>query len=588
MMKTVKQNSKKEGHIVFEQQGTFHFTVEKIYRSGNKTVAIGKFASTGLYANSVAPENFDGEPLKLDQTYCLKKAIVEFTKENEHPQHRNHWDFIRYEGDHLREILAVNNEVERMMDDMSRGEHIGNTYACAAIEPLYLPISPRKVRSYEEKLDCMLQIVAGLQELSAIEIGRGEITAHRDIKFSNAMMDPAKKGLHIRLIDFSSIKIEDNEFDPNKTVEGAFSPSNTAPEDVLDRFEVSEKTDVFALGIMLAEIFEVWNIRDMDTSNPLAILFQQDKDEVDLNNTAKCKRYYERLVDEYDDSPRWLEKALDLRFQGIWPDEAKAPGLKELFYDSISLDPDRRVDLAEFSRRLLEIKENLPQKSEEKEYRIGAFLIDCTNIESYREQYIERALKVIEEWKDGRPHLIAYQRSADPDPISMEELGTPNPHRVERTRVEDVLSDFHSLPEYKPESSDEKSDLLITLGYLSRYLENRLYRDRFLGEIHIFTPTLPTKKEMRSLAYIDPEPIGGERIRMHSVESLVTKMESPRIIVHGDQGEAESWYTVRYLKKEKKTIFNMFRKKKKESKDSGLYFTDENGNKVYIQTEEEE
>ena len=142
----------------------------------------------------------------------------------------------------------------------------------------------------------MHQVICGIEQLMSDKtLNSHKIVAHRDLKFENIMQEDLADGSkRFRIIDFPTVKLsaKNDGHMVDYTHLGFFSYSNTAPEDVVEDYEVSEKTDVFALGMMLAELFGIWEYTL--SRNPLSLLFKCVRT-VDVSNSVECSKFFKSL-----------------------------------------------------------------------------------------------------------------------------------------------------------------------------------------------------------------------------------------------------------------------------------------------------
>ncbi len=308
--------------------------------------------------------------LRIGTEYCLKTTDMSFPPlaglgRSIHPHRRVHLDFLPYQGDHLRQGL-LNDGAKELFRDLQNGSFLtnGKLYRCQVLEPLYQPFSAERFPGFEDKVRFLLQVVGALKELYLTLPGI-RITAHRDLKFDNLVLDPFSPYAppNMRLIDFDSIEFEDREKYERLTLsKHPLSPGNTAPECVLPHWAVSEKTDVFALGMMLAEIFSVVQFPVPDgqaITNPLHIFFLTDEHNPFSHHrlTYTCRPYRRLYQNLTAVGGHWLEQILALRGYPLNWERVGAQGaaLQKLFCKATAFDPQERCSLYELECELQQL-----------------------------------------------------------------------------------------------------------------------------------------------------------------------------------------------------------------------------------------
>ena len=529
--------------IKFDYEGTFSFTVTKVLNEERaKKVYIGKFESN---RNDFAPKN-----CVCDKLYCMKKAKIAFPIDDfNRPQKRHFWDFFSFNGDNIREIIAMNNGAINFNNDIQSGQIdilnnnngvLSNVYDCITIEPYYQDFNAKDFPSALEKIDCMKQIVAGLKQLMSSELfSSAHITAHRDLKFRNVMVDKKENGEKIlRLIDFPSIKTEvDNgsKITFDQTSEGAFSYSNTTPEDVIEEYPVTEKNDVFALGCMLLEIFGVCSFEKIE--NPLYILFK--KSNLDIEDKEACAKFYMELQNKYPfegiKEKNWLESFLEnhniyINWDNI--DSCKKE-IKELFRAATAINPINRVSLNQFEEGLNKIEMTLSRapQSKPKGMRKEIFLIDTKDLVSHRFVYISRIQEIMKgKWWDIEPVIIGFDW-VDNNTV-LQPIGTLVSLSDESICYSTELSS--AVAKLNSTSASYKSCLKGCLFEVIKYMEGT----NCTSNIHIFTSVPPTEDNMCPFQYADEDDFN--EIKSFTAREIVG--EELNVIVYTYQGRTEAWY----------------------------------------------
>ena len=526
-----------------------------------------------IYLGYFSPEKNTSLPdgLEFNKEYCLKKAIVTIPLRNsEIPQARHFWDFFPFAGKNLREILSISDDAIRLADLINNGLNpLENNktidyFRCAVIEPRYEPFRLSDFPTPLEKIDCMLQIIFGLKQLTENRVLRKlKIVAHRDLKFSNVVVEKMTDGSRrIRIIDFPSIKAipcndtaEGEAKDVNRTQLGAFSRSNTAPEDVLRKYEISKKTDVFALGTMLAEIFQVWDYNGI--TNPLTLLFTLHN--IDTSDAQECGKFFETFDRVYPhqtiNHKNWLEMALSGHNKDASWNNC-CPGIRTLFRAATVINPDKRITLDSFERGLKKIYSNLIRSKQEvfvtqpehKDISTTYLLVDKSNLNSYIDIYINETNKIHQNMPNTYFDVIGYDcrhasaGSASPDPVSFESSPTPMQEAQRKLRSLNAVS----------KESMYFSELKRALYDLCCFLENKTNLESFSGDIHILAPEFPDEENTCSFVVPADPSNGGIGIRSLTGEDISNMFANlpveVRIYVHSFSDtykpDLPTWYTV--------------------------------------------
>lgn len=552
--------------IKFNDNGEYYFTVKDIIVGDkDKKVYVGTFSSRpsdSYNANESAPGK-----CRLDVEYCLKRALIEFPlKMYDRPQHRHFWDFVEFAGDNIREILAMSNGAKRMNKDVTEGtlDLLNNIsdkgvcqYECAVIEPYYHSFDVSYFPSVTDKIDCMLQIIAGLKQLMESEVIRNaKITAHRDLKFRNIMLQKNADGKYtVRLIDFPSIKTEEEDkgFDPSRTTDGAFSVNNTTPEEYIEKYKVSGKNDVFVLGCMLAEIFGIWDC-DGDR-NPLSVMY--DKAGLDIRKTEACTEFYNEVEKVYSQKElkdfQWLENFLESKY-GVLAHWKKAGNvhkeIKNLFDRATRINPDDRISLEDFESILKNIKScvDSSSKAETRKHIKKIFLVDLKNLDAHRDAYIAEMQKVMNEgWTRFEPVLVTYDW-CDGDKNLQPSAG-----------FLDVVSEDPILFGVDLENFVRRFSASAVIGNRKSSLKGCLYeviqqmnefRGEYSSEIHIFTPEAPAEGNMCQFQDTVPTRFGNFEIVTRSARDIVADLVGARVVVHTFEGVSEGWYEIKHISTE--------------------------------------
>jgi len=548
--------------ICFQQNNQkYIFTVDKKLTSDErcKQIYVGAFCRNGQIPNESAPIGCE-----LDRKYCIKKARIFFPLEEERlPQSRHFWDFFNFKGQNLRQVLAQNDDAKQMEEEIRSGalspfeETEDKKFDCMVVEPLYKSVSDYEFPTAAEKIACILQIINGLKEL----MGQGPIAdtkviAHRDLKFRNVMVEEGEKGEKImRLIDFPSIKLkyQDEEEDPDATVETVFSCNNTAPEDVVRGMARTSKIDVFALGLMLVEIFGIWSYKG--TKNPLSVFF--DVLDVGITSTPELSGRLREIHKQYKDDPillppNWLEQVLQSHeINANWSEvDNKCPEIRSLFRKATMFDPADRITLEGFEKELRAILKELPK--EEKNgcplEKVDFFLVDTTEFENCRTIYKTEAEKVMKD-SGNLAWLFLYGSSSRFYPLCPSDYDL-KAENVEVSAVEHVLSQMDSVPSH-PARAYELSQLKGCLYELIGLMEHEAYEKAFSYNIHVFTPHLPLESRLCALEVICDCPDGTHCVERPSAAEICQKVgKSPlTVYVHTFKSDEkpENWFIPVYF-----------------------------------------
>lgn len=559
--------------IPFVYKGsTFLFSPTKcINPSGrDKKVFFGRFAQEHNNNYISLPEG-----IEFDKEYCLKTVFLTFSS-NEYllPPDRHFWDFYPFKGDNLREVIAMNDDAQTLSEVLSVTSHRDlkaklatfSSLSCAIIEPIYSQLDINDFKTPLEKIDCLLQIVSGLKQLFGHSVlANHKIVAHRDLKFGNTVVEKLSDGSkRIRLIDFPSVKTQEPKNTPsaNHTQLGFFSYSNTAPEDVLRRYNISEKTDVFALGTMLTEIFKVWDFGEI--CNPLTLLFDCKKDLI-VTNWKNCSEFYDMLDRNFKnrtnpDELGWLEIMLDTNNKNAHWNQINQinPSLCKLFRKATNINPKERCSLDEFEKSLLISKNDVITNKVFADHsvskKISYFLIDTLNIDEHKNTYVKTVKQIAQITPNTNAAVLTFgwrhkinRMNSDPGALAMNPLA-----------IDDVCCLIARLEPTSRENS-YASEIKGCLFELSEYLKNQSNYNTFNGEIHIFTPEMPHKDNSCFFEDYIKDEFGTIKTIYLTNEEICKRFDkSVKIYVHAYKlsGKLEdaSWYTPVPFKEDVTTV----------------------------------
>ncbi|MBQ4303606.1 MAG: protein kinase family protein [Lachnospiraceae bacterium] len=336
-------------------------------------------------------------PFYSGRDYCLKIVTV-YPRRSGRPADRDYWDAADFRGDHLMHHIALDENGDIISRQLRRDGRIDESLdgrKVMILEPdglsLFDLINDRVDPSTDfidlaslpvtARLDILDQICEGLQELYRhVQRDGRRIVAYRDLKEENVVILMEGKRMVASLIDFATIRLEDSDGNsPNNTFRSQFSESNTAPEDIVPEndpvisfYQTSgqnQKTDVFALGLILGRLFSGGRpLRDWIHK---AQMTETDSEKLWLHA-------YEDVISRYQTRDfRWLEKELGEDFR--WQEEIDSAILNKvqrLFRQSTLLWPDARPGIDLFRQRLgdildLAITREGPLEDEEEEEAPG-------------------------------------------------------------------------------------------------------------------------------------------------------------------------------------------------------------------------
>lgn len=104
------------------------------------------------------------------------------------------------------------------------------------------------VRARELDLAARLRLFVDV--CRAVEAAHRALIVHRDLKPSNVLVTADG---HVKLVDFGIAKLLDTDDDATRTHQHAMTPAYAAPEQFA-RGQITTATDVYSLGVMLAEL----------------------------------------------------------------------------------------------------------------------------------------------------------------------------------------------------------------------------------------------------------------------------------------------------------------------------------------------
>ncbi|MGX8686228.1 MAG: protein kinase domain-containing protein, partial [bacterium] len=503
----------------------------------------------------------EGGPFYGGRNYCLKIVTV-YPRRAGRPADRDYWDAADFRGDHLMHHIALDENGDAVSRQLRRDGRIDESLDSRKVmilEPdglsLFDLINDRldpatdfidlSSLSVTDRLDIVDQICEGLQELYRhVQRDGRRIVAYRDLKEENVVILMEGRRMVAQLIDFATIRLEDSDGNsPNNTFRSQFSESNTAPEDiipdedpVIDFYKTSgqnQKTDVFALGLILGRLFS--GCRPLRDWIHKAQMKETDSEKLWLHA-------YEDVIGRYRTRDfRWLEKELGEGFR--WQEEIDSAILNKiqrLFRQSTLLWPDARPGIDLFRQRLGDImdlavtlespeesgaEEQIPAPSPEKEAAESSSLPDPEEKEtgehyslfllntsvpaemmgSYRlamedawRKSLKKHKKTGEDPSSFLAGFITFRAGNGADPCY---AGTEMPlHLYTHDYLMDsVLPLTVSLTDVSGSPARGFRDAFV---YVKDYLQEEGSQS-FQGNVFIFTPSVPSSAELEEVQFGD-------------------------------------------------------------------------------------
>ncbi len=558
--------------VRWDDTNTYTFYIKYARRTpdSNQGVIPSKDVYIGYFSPS-APEN-----LKVGELYCLKIVYAHGNRneETQSAQSRERYDICNFGGAHIRKILACNSNTEHIRSQLEQSGDCDELANCCTVEPCYAIVPDENngfIQSMTpwERLEFICQYAQALLELQKCRINGHQIIAHRDVKVSNAMILQGVNQFTLKLNDLSSIRFPNDPnapYTPNAvflsnsgvlTIHIPASRENTAPEHVLERYPTTEKVDVYALGMMLASFFGCceklhynpnvtwcstacgWNVNPTD---PTAFNKLVNKVKEEFSRWAE----FDHACTAPGNS--WIEQALSEQHNGFcWNNSASKPHgisdtvlqqIQEVFYHATRIDPAKRLSLSEFLQRVRRLQTAIPQKRSSNGvlYRlpISTFLYD---LRSTGTQMLALELATTQAYSLGGP-LVRCMTYCNPgDNLEKEERPTVS-ERIYATES-DLLGSVSSL---LPADGTGNGTLTEALWNLNAFYTTNKTQGDFNGRIHIFT-TMPLTDRA-----LPPITQAGELISYESILVALCKMSSEgdlHIHIHSPQRpvlEDDSWF----------------------------------------------
>ena len=486
---------------------TYEFSYRDTKGNQNKAVYYGHFQRT-------APGS-----LRPGEEVCLKFfQLAPDSGDQRVPQERELFDLMDLHGDHLRQILIRNPAAQDVADQLAQGVEqicLPEQTACYSVEPLYNTLD-KVVRNPDtlsgwDRLEVLRQYALGLEELTGEEnaVMHSQITAHRDVKLENAVLEFLGPGaFRIRLIDFATIGLEHHSMG---TIKGPKSFQNTAPESIGFRnFPVTGRTDVYALGMLLASLFVRVSARDKKGGgymNPNMLLCQEAKPPAVSTMDAWQlwqKRMKELLKDAlrkdndsgYGDLRSWIEVLFEEKgYQFEWenPQEPVMVLIRMLFIDAVHINPASRLSLKEFLLRIEQIQADCTQKQSGSPLLYGTaaeaevptaevLLVAEEGFGACKSGYRDRLLEEFDSYFSGDSQLLCFHYCGD----------SCSGCTVCTSGLQ-LKAFLEQIPRDRPES--DRSLLARPLYRMLQELHSRSGSVAFNGRLHLCMPEFRPVKE---------------------------------------------------------------------------------------------
>ena len=499
----------------------------------------------------------EGGPFYSGRDYCLKIVTV-YPRLSGRPADRDYWDAADFRGDHLMHHIALDENGDMVSRQLRRDGKIDDSLDSRRImilEPdglsLFDLINDRLDPSTDfidlsslpvtARLDILDQICEGLQELYRhVQRDGRRIVAYRDLKEENVLILMEGKRMVASLIDFATIRLEDSEGrSTNNTFRSQFSESNTAPEDIIPEndpvisfYQTSgqnQKTDVFALGLILGRLFS--SCRPLRDWIHRAQMTETDSEKLWLHA-------YEDVIGRYQTRDfRWLEKELGEDFR--WQEEIDSAILNKvqrLFRQSTLLWPDARPGIDLFRQRLgdildLAITREVPGEEEEEapapeeeapvsgrggepseKDRGEQYCLFLLNTSVPAEMMGSYRLAMEDAWRKG---LKKHKKTGEDPALFMAGFVTFRSGNGADPRYADTETPLHlythdylmnrvlpltvSLTDVSGSAARGFRDAFL---YVRDYLQEEGSQS-FLGTVCIFTPAVPSSRELEEVQFFD-------------------------------------------------------------------------------------
>ncbi len=485
-----------------------------------------------LHYKQVVEGYFKGEApdgLTPGTCYTLKRIWTQ-NNDGEHAkyaQSRERYDLIDYANGsraHLRSILACCDNAVRIRDQL-QNQNDCEDVECYSVEPIYTSLieSNEKIESMTawERLEYIRQYAVGLKELQECAIGNKLIAAHRDVKIGNGLIERGDDSFVVKINDMSTICLGDaselRKYSGGTRIKKEsgthlfpLSPQNTAPEDVLSE-EITERVDVYALGMMLAGFFGY--VSEASGNKPYAYRNPNNAlcrlcGKWDENDGEEIKTSLQKVFKEARaiDSPKvsWIEETLkNEKHPFLWESATKEnyplsgplkKEIQELFISSTRIRPKDRIDLSGFIEQIFDIMTRVKEERNKSNYLLyripeAAYLFSQNLNESEK----------------GKVHTaLTHTVGRDGGVIDVFSYANSNVSRVVRpsdncfTDVEELnswMTKELTLP--RAGSTNNGNTLLSALYNVSGFYRSNCGKKEFGGIVRIFTHKALTDEDFK-------------------------------------------------------------------------------------------
>jgi serine/threonine protein kinase len=215
------------------------------------------------------------------------------------------------------------NSVKKHLDEKQNTGYYGIIENCPGGELFDLFVSEKRLFKLKQKLD--VQVIVNIMEqlLTGLSGMHKKNIAHLDLKHENVVLkNKLSDGVNIRIIDFGlSGKIGDKV-----TTRG--TPGYVAPEVIGRTFKITDKNDIWAVGIMIMELLK----------GELIMLERK-------NYVYNVKKYLyediENIKERYKDDPILFDDSM-ITNNLFYEIEEKSSSLLELLEKMLSIDHELR------------------------------------------------------------------------------------------------------------------------------------------------------------------------------------------------------------------------------------------------------
>ena len=353
-------------------------------------------------------------------------------------------------------------------------------------------------------MDLVRQFALGSDDLSkdCNKIAGRSILAHRDLKWQNGVAEFVGGVPHVRLVDFATVWVNNmsgggSTQKASATKKGLVSPENSSPESLLKGFNVNAKTDVYALGMMLASLFMTCDGRYVNPSELWVEENGWDCDEPIARGMERCLAAYETKPDPLCS---WIER--DLEKKVTWEqfqNEGLLRRIRQLYCSATRIDPVNRISRREFIRTLDGI---IKSAADEDCQPVSVYLFNGTDAEQYRQGYqlaAERAFaheaaETLEQEPAGPTPWALYISYTNP---KLGEQLTDGMHGLGETPYSTQADLCSRIGKLESGRASDKDLLLYGIWTAADFLNRHRDRFYFTGNVYLFTPKIPSEQEIK-------------------------------------------------------------------------------------------